>query len=85
METASGGIQAMLEATAPEQFTPPFPPLDQVSKPNLTTPELAYYLDRAEQTLRGWACFETGPIRARRINGRLAWSTADAKTLAGVV
>ena len=63
---------------------PAFPPLEFVTKPNLTTAELAYYLNRRPQTCRIWACKEIGPIRARRTNGRLDWPTADAKRIAGV-
>jgi hypothetical protein len=33
----------------------------------------AYWLNRSPQTLRSWACFENGPVRPIRINGRLAW------------
>ena len=61
-----------------------FPALEQVSKPNLTTREAAYYLNRRPQTLRCWACHEDGPLRPRRINGILAWSTAEIKRIAGV-
>lgn len=62
-----------------------FPPLALVTKPNLTTGECAYYLNRAPQTLRTWAMRDgTGPLRPRRIGGLLAWSTADVKTLCGV-
>lgn len=68
-----------------QTFTPPFPPLELVNKPNLTTAELAYYLNRRPQTLRGWACRSgTGPIQAKRVGGILAWSTAEAKVLTGV-
>ena len=85
MQTASISIQAMREANAPQQFNAPYPPLEQVTKPNLTTGELAYYLNRRPQTLRGWACYSgTGPIQAKRIGGILAWSTVEAKALAGV-
>jgi len=85
MQTATHtSIQAMREATAPQQFTPPHPPLALVNKPNLTTAELAYYLNRRPQTLRGWACNEDGPIRPKRVGGLLAWSTVEAKALAGV-
>lgn len=75
---------AARDATVPQQFNAPHPPLEQVTKPNLTTGELAYYLDRRPQTLRGWACKEDGPIRPKRIGGILAWSIAEAKALAGV-
>lgn len=81
METAT---PASREATAPQQFTPPFPPLALVNKPNLTTAETAYYLNRRPQTLRGWACNEDGPIRPKRTNGRLDWPTPSVKALAGV-
>ena len=86
MQTAThSSIQAMREAHAPQQFNAPYPPLEQVTKPNLTTGELAYYLNRRPQTLRGWACRSgTGPIQAKRIGGILAWSTVEAKALAGV-
>ena len=77
-------IEAMREAHAPQHFIPPFPALALVNKPNLTTAELAYYLNRRPQTLRGWACNEDGPIRPKRVGGLLAWSTAEAKALAGV-
>lgn len=71
-------------SSAPPQFHPPYPPLADVTKPNLTTSELAYYLNRRPQTLRGWACHEDGPIRPKRINGLLAWATEEVKALAGV-
>lgn len=84
MQTASTSIQAMREATAPQQFTAQYLPLEQVTRPNLTTAETAYYLNRRPQTLRGWACLETGPLRPSRIGGLLAWNTATVKALAGV-
>ena len=84
MQSASFSIQAIREANAPHQFNAPFPPLEHVTKPNLTTGELAYYLNRRPQTLRGWACNEDGPIRPKRVGGLLAWPTVEAKALAGV-
>lgn len=64
-----------------------YPPLEQVTKPNLTTRELAYYSDLAEQTWRAKACFETFPdgLRPLRLCGRLAWPTAGAKKFLGVI
>lgn len=58
-------------------------PIEQVTKPLLTTPEAAFYLNRAQQTLRLWACLENGPIRPIRINGRLAWKVSDVKAVTG--
>jgi hypothetical protein len=84
MQTASISIEAMREATAPQQFTAQYLPLEQVTRPNLTTAETAYYLNRRPQTLRGWACLENGPLRPTRIGGLLAWNTATVKALAGV-
>ena len=85
MQTATHtSIQAMREATAPHQFTAQYPALALVTKPNLTTAETAYYLNRRPQTLRVWACLENGPLRPNRIGGLLAWSTATVKALAGV-
>jgi hypothetical protein len=45
----------------------------------LPTNAAAFHLNRKPQTLRTWACFEKGPIRPIRINGRLAWLVADIK------
>lgn len=79
METAT------TSARVTHKFTGKYVPLDQVTKPNLTTAELAYYLNRSPQTLRVWACRSgTGPMKPRRIGGILAWSTVEAKALAGV-
>ncbi len=41
------------------------------------TEEAAFHLGRKPQTLRKWACYEDGPLRPVRINGRLAWRVAD--------
>lgn len=62
-----------------------FCPLEQVTRPTVTTEEAAYYLNRKPQTLRSWASAEpAGVPRPVRINGRLAWRTADIlKLLAG--
>ena len=86
MQTASFSIQAMREAHASPPFTAPFPPLESVTKPNLTTAEIAYYANQAEQTWRIHACRETFPagLRPIRIGGRLNWPTAGAKKLMGV-
>ena len=50
----------------------------------LPTPEAAFHLNRAQQTLRLWACREDGPIRPIRINGRLAWPVAELRRVLGV-
>jgi len=62
----------------------PFPPLELENRPAIATNQAAYYLTRQQQTLRGWACNENGPIRPLRINGRLAWPTAEIRRLLGM-
>jgi hypothetical protein len=84
MDTTSLSIQAMRDTNATQQFTAQYLPLEDVTKPNLTTAEAAYYLNRRPQTLRVWACLENGPLRPTRIGGLLAWSTATVKALTGV-
>jgi len=58
-----------------------FPPIESVTRPTVPTAQAAYYLNRQDQTLRSWACFEDGPIRPIRISGRLAWNVAEIKSL----
>ncbi|HPW27997.1 MAG TPA: hypothetical protein PLL01_01275 [Rhodoferax sp.] len=69
----------------PEQHSfSKFPPLDTITSPTVATKPAAFYLNRAEQTLRVWACHENGPIRPLRVYGRLAWSVSDIKRVMGV-
>lgn len=58
-----------------------FPPLEQVTRPSLTTEEAAHYLNRRPQTLRSWASLENGALRPVRISGRLAWPVAAIRAL----
>jgi hypothetical protein len=58
--------------------------LAQETRAALPTSEAAYHLNRAQQTLRLWAMREDGPLRPRRINGRLAWSVSELRELLGV-
>ena len=73
-------------SAAPDTTPAPYPPLESVTKPNLTTAEIAYYCNQAEQTWRIHACRETYPegLRPLRVGGRLNWPTAGAKKLLGV-
>lgn len=61
-----------------------YPPIEQITKPVLTTEEAAFYLNRKSQTLRCWAMSEHGLIRPLRINGRLAWPVKEIKKVLGV-
>jgi hypothetical protein len=58
-----------------------FPPLDQETRSHVNTACAAFHLNRKDQTLRAWACLENGPIRPRRVNGRLSWSVARIREL----
>jgi hypothetical protein len=63
-----------------------YPPLEQVTKPVLTTAEIAFYSNIKEQTWRSKACYDNAPegLRPLRVCGRLAWPTAGLKKLLGV-
>ena len=69
-----------MQTATPKQF----PPLESVTRPAVDTAAAAYYLNRQQQTLRGWACHEDGPLRPIRVNGRLAWNTQKIRELLGV-
>lgn len=58
-----------------------YPPIESITRPTVDTAAAAYYLNRQKQTLREWACFEKGPVRPIRINGRLAWPVAALREL----
>ncbi len=55
--------------------------LESENRSHVPTDVAAFHLNRKEQTLRKWACYEDGPIRPIRINGRLAWRVADIRNL----
>lgn len=59
-------------------------PLIEETRSALPTQEAAWHLSRAEQTLRVWACNESGPIRPIRLHGRLLWPVADLRRLLGL-
>jgi len=48
---------------------------------HLPTGEAALLLRKQPQTLRRWACEGSGPIKPRRVNGRLAWSVAQIREI----
>lgn len=59
---------------------PVYPPLEEITRPNLTTAEAAFYLNRSEATLRNWACMEpVGVIRPLHLSRRLAWPIAEVR------
>ena len=60
-----------------------FPSLESVTRSIVPTRDAAYYLNREQQTMRVWACYENGPLHPIRLNGRLGWRVSDIKTLLG--
>jgi hypothetical protein len=56
-----------------------FPPLETLTQPHLTTEQAAFYLNRAPQTLRHWACMGDGLIVPHRIGRMLAWPTSEVR------
>ena len=60
--------------------------LETITRPNLTTEELAYYSHMTAQAWRVKACYDTTPegLRPLRVCGKLAWPAAGAKKLLGV-
>lgn len=76
--------QSQLVPTTVQRGANIYPPLEEVTRPNLTTKEVAYYTNMKEQTWREYACYETGPIKPVRVCNRLNWPTKAVKELCGV-
>lgn len=60
-----------------------FTPIEIETRTVVDTATAAIHLNRQPQTLRVWACYEDGPIRPIRVNGRLAWPVAEIRRLLG--
>lgn len=69
-----------MQTLAPQQF----PPLELENRPTVGTAAAAFYLRKAQQTLRIYACKDSGPLRPIRIGAHLHWRTADIRKLLGV-
>ncbi len=54
---------------------------DDVQSPIASTGQAARFLNLKEQTLRMWACKQSGPVQPVRIGGRLGWRWADLHKL----
>jgi hypothetical protein len=80
MQTAVHHSAEFRQATTGSAFVS----LDRETRAAVDTATAAYHLSRQPQTLRAWACLETGPLRPMRVHGRLAWPVADLKRVLGV-
>lgn len=65
-------------------YAAPYPPLALEGRHSVDTECAAFHLNRSSQTMRIWACKQTGPLQPKRVNGRLAWAVADIRRLLGV-
>jgi hypothetical protein len=75
-------VPYQLPATSAAHNLPTFCPLGLETRPTVPTDAAVYYLNRQPQTLRAWSCLQpSGAIRPLKINGRLAWRTADIRAL----
>lgn len=74
---------AMAKQGAPPA-APLFVSLDRETRAAVDTATAAFHLNRKPQTLRCWAVYESGPIRAFRMHGRLMWPTARLRDLCRV-
>jgi hypothetical protein len=83
MQTSHTAVLAHQETPSerPQVTNEKYPALDTEVRIAVSTAEAAFHLGRKPQTLRSWACFENGPLRPIRINGRLAWLVADIAAL----
>jgi len=76
-------MQTNEQSKKPQEGRDIFPPLETVTRPHVPTEQVAFYLCRQPQTLRGWAM--TGKvIQPHRVNGRLYWPVAAIRTVLGV-
>jgi hypothetical protein len=55
--------------------------IDLECRSHVDTMTAALWLNRTPQTLRKWACYEIGPVRAIRPGGRLMWPVDEILTL----
>jgi hypothetical protein len=60
-----------------------FPSLEHETRATVPTDCAAFHLNREPQTMRCWAAYQNGPLQPLRINGRLAWPTAEIRRLVG--
>ena len=81
IENQPGDTQSIKSRASPKLE---FLPLEKETRPTVGTAATAYYLRKAKQTLRIWACKENGPIRPIRVGAHLHWRTADIRKLLGV-
>jgi hypothetical protein len=75
--TAATVRPEVLAAAQPVLAT--MPDIDLETRSYVDTATAARWLNRRPQTLRKWACYEDGPLRPSRLQGRLKWAVADIR------
>jgi len=87
MRKTTGKPRVLAVVPRPEPATSQEPQLNRARTRRAELPEIvstseaATVLARRPQTLRRWACFESGPIQPIRIHGRLGWLVSDLQSL----
>lgn len=86
MQTSTSSPATSAAATPNKALSPPidYIPLNKETRTHVSTNIMCYHLGRKDQTARGWACHEDGPLRPVRVNGRLVWPVADIRRILGV-
>lgn len=59
-------------------------PIEEEKRATLSTKETAAHLGLANQTLRMWACYGSGPIQPIKVQGRLRWPVKKLALILGV-
>lgn len=79
-QAVNNSNETIREAITPQQFAP----LELETRPTVGTAAAAFYLRKATQTMRIYACKENGPLRPIRVGAHLHWKTEDIRRLLGV-
>jgi hypothetical protein len=61
-----------------------FERLENLVVPLVGTEHAAFYLGLRPNTLRIWACYQTGPLQPLKIGRALRWRVADIRRLVGM-
>lgn len=58
--------------------------LSEETRECVTTREAAHHIGHAAQTLRKWACTNSGLLQPVRVGSRLLWRVSELRRLLGV-
>lgn len=81
----ASGERPASRKSEPKALKTIFPPIETETRTHVSTACAAFWLNRAEQTLRLWASEQKGDVRPIHVNGRLAWPVAEIKKVLGLI